>query len=60
LTDGQVLIGNGTSALTQSANLSWNNTSNILSATNFLGDGSRLTNINISNVASGALTVSRG
>jgi hypothetical protein len=60
LTAGQVLIGNGTSALTQSANLSWNNTSNILSATNFLGDGSRLTNINISNVASGALTVSRG
>jgi hypothetical protein len=49
LTAGQILIGNGTSALLQSVNLSWNNTSNTLSASNFVGNGSQLTSLNASN-----------
>ncbi len=40
LTSNQLFIGNGTSALLRSANLTWNNTSNTLSASNFVGSGS--------------------
>ena len=60
LTSGQILIGNGTNALLQTTNLSWNNTSNTLSATNFVGSGVGLTALNASNISSGTLTVSRG
>jgi hypothetical protein len=57
---GRVLIGNGTNTLLQSANLSWNSTSNTLSATNFIGSGAGLTALNATNISSGTLTVARG
>ena len=37
----------------QSANLTWNNTANTLSTTNFIGSGSAITNLNVSNATSG-------
>ena len=60
LLSGQILIGNGTSALIQSANLTWNNASNTLSASNFGGSGTGLTALNASNITLGTLTVSQG
>jgi hypothetical protein len=60
LTSGQLLIGNATGALIQSANLSWNNTSKTLSSTNFIGSGSGLTSLNATNISSGTLPVARG
>jgi len=60
LTSGQILIGNGSNALLQTVNLSWNNTSNTLSATNFLGSGSGLTSLNAANINTGILTVLQG
>ena len=60
LNTNQILIGNGTSAVLQSSNLSWDNTNNILTATNFAGSGTALTNLNVSNVLNGTLNVSRG
>ena len=52
-----MLIG-GTSAITQSGNLTWDSTNNILTALNIAGDGSRLTNLNVS--SSGTLGVAGG
>jgi fibronectin-binding autotransporter adhesin len=60
LTASQLLIGNGSSAPLQSANLSWNNTSNTLSATNFVGSGAGITGINATNITTGTLPMSRG
>jgi hypothetical protein len=40
----------------QSANLTWNNTTNTLSATNFICSGTGLTNLNALNISSGNLT----
>jgi hypothetical protein len=60
LTSGQILIGNGTNALLQTVNLSWNNTSNTLSATNFLGSGRDLTSLNAANINIGILSVLQG
>jgi len=60
LTTGQLLIGNGTGTLLQSANLTWNSTSNTLSSTNFIGSGAGLTALNATNISSGTLTVARG
>jgi hypothetical protein len=60
LLSGQLLIGNGTGALLQTVNLSWNNTSNTLSAPNFVGSGSGITALNASNISSGTLTVPQG
>ena len=60
LTSGQILIGNGSNALLQTVNLSWNNTSNTLSATNFLGSGRDLTSLNASNINTGILAVLQG
>jgi hypothetical protein len=60
LNTNQVLIGNGTNSLIQSTNLSWDNISNTLSATNFVGSGAGLTSLNVSNALTGTLTVSRG
>ena len=60
LTSGQILIGNGSNALLQTVNLSWNNTSNTLSATNFLGSGRDLTSLNASNINTGILTILQG
>ena len=55
----RLLIG-GTTAISQSGNLTWATATNILTATNFSGDGSRLTNINVGNASAGTLSVSRG
>jgi hypothetical protein len=44
----------------QSANLTWNNTSNTISTSNFVGSGSAKTNLNASNVSLGTLSISRG
>jgi len=60
LTANQILIGNDATSILQSPNLTWNNTSNTLSATNFVGSGAGLTNINVSNSNSGTLSISRG
>jgi hypothetical protein len=60
LITGRLLIGNGTGTLLQSVNLSWNNISNTLSATNFIGSGAGLTALNATNISSGTLTVARG
>jgi len=60
LSIGRLLIGNGTSPMIQSDNLSWNNTDNILSATNFSGSGTRLTAINASNLNDGVTNVLYG
>ncbi len=60
LASNQLLVGNGTSVVIQSNNLTWNNTSNTLSATNFIGSGSGITAINASQVTLGTLNVSQG
>ena len=60
LSSNQILIGNGINAPLQSANLTWNNASNTLSASNFSGSGTGLTALNASNITLGTLTVSRG
>jgi hypothetical protein len=59
LTSGQILIGNGTSALTQSANLTWNTATNTLSATNFVGSGVGLTSLTATNIT-GNINVAQG
>ena len=58
LNTNQLLIGNGTSAVIQSSNLTWFN--NTLSATNFVGSGTGVTNLNSSNINLGTLNVSYG
>ncbi len=50
LSANQILIGNTTTSILQSANLTWNNTSNTLSATNFIGSGSGITNLDYNNI----------
>ena len=60
LTSGQLLVGNGTGALTQTANLTWSSATNTLSATNFVGSGAGLSSLNATNISSGTLLVSRG
>jgi hypothetical protein len=56
----QLLIGNATDALIQSANLTWDNTYNILTATNFVGSGTGLSSLNSSNITDGTLSVRYG
>jgi hypothetical protein len=60
LSANQISIGNTNISILQSANLTWNNTSNTLSATNFVGSGSAMTDLNVSNAATGTLSTSRG
>jgi hypothetical protein len=60
LNSTQLLVGNGPGTVLQSANLTWNNNTNTLTATNFIGSGNGLTSLNSSNIASGTLLVSRG
>jgi hypothetical protein len=60
LSIGQLLIGNGTGALIQSGNLTWNNTTNTLGATNFVGSAAALTALNASNLSSGVVNISYG
>ena len=56
----QILIGNNTNPITQSSNLTWDNTNNILSALKFAGNGAALTTLNAGNITDGTLSVSRG
>ncbi len=57
LSANQILIGNGSTFILQSSNLSWNNTSNTLSASIFSGYGASLTNLNASYITTGTLSV---
>ncbi len=56
----QLLIGNATTSNLQSPNLAWDNKTNTLSATNFVGSSAGLTSLNTSNVTLGSLSISRG
>jgi hypothetical protein len=60
LNSNQLLVGNDTGAVIQSANLSWDNANSILSATNFSGIGTSLTKLNASNMDRGTLNVAQG
>jgi fibronectin-binding autotransporter adhesin len=60
LTSGQLLVGNTTGAVIQSANLSWDNGTNTLTATNLAGSGVNVTNISAGNINTGTLAVARG
>jgi microcystin-dependent protein len=60
LVANQLLIGNGTNPVFQSAALSWNNATGTLSATVFSGSGSDLTGLNTSNASTGTLLVNYG
>ena len=60
LNSNQLLVGNATGTVIQSANLSWDNTNSILNATNFSGIGSSLTLLNASKITLGTLNVAQG
>ena len=55
-----LVVGNGTNYPLQTANLSWNNDTNTLSATNITGVGTNITSINAANISSGILPIARG
>lgn len=55
-----LVVGNGTNTPLQSANLSWNNDTNTLAATNITGSGANITNINVGNASAGILPIVRG
>jgi hypothetical protein len=57
---GGILIGNTTSAFSQSTGLTWTTGTNLLTATNFSGNGSAITSLNMGNAGSGTLAVDRG
>jgi hypothetical protein len=59
LGSNQLLVGNGTGAVIQSSNLTWNNSTNTLSATNFVGSGAGLKALTASNI-SGTINVFQG
>jgi hypothetical protein len=59
LVAGQLLVGNAAGALIQTTNLSWNNSTNTLSATNFIGSGAGLTSLNATNIT-GTLPIANG
>jgi hypothetical protein len=60
LNSNQLLVGNGTGAVIQSNNLSWDNSNNILTATKFSGIGSDLSLLNATKITLGTLNVSQG
>ena len=60
LNNNQLLVGNGIGAVIQSTNLSWDNSNNILTATNFSGIGSNLTLLNATKITLGTLNVAQG
>ena len=60
LNNNQLLVGNGIETVIQSENLSWNNSTSTLIATNFSGIGSELTLLNASKITLGTLNVSQG
>ncbi len=55
-----LVVGNGTNIPLQSANLSWNNDTNTLAATNIAGSGANITNINVGSASAGILPIVRG
>ena len=55
-----LVVGNGTNIPLQSANLSWNNDTNTLAATNITGSGTNITNINVGSASAGILPIVRG
>ena len=55
-----LVVGNGTNIPLQSANLSWNNDTNTLAATNITGSGANITNINVGSASAGILPIVRG
>ena len=59
LTGNSLLVGNGIGPIVTSSNLTWNNTSNTLTATNIAGSGLQLTNLNASNINIGTLSIER-
>ncbi len=59
LNSNQIWIGNAATSILQSADLTRGNTSYTLSATNIVGSGSAITNLNASNVSLGTLSISR-
>jgi hypothetical protein len=65
LQPSQLIVGNGTNPPIQSPNLSWNNTTSILVASNIVartiaGVGSNITRINADYITDGTLLVNRG
>jgi hypothetical protein len=56
----RLLIGNGTSAINTTPNLTWTAANNTLSATRFVGIGSGLTDLHAPNISTGILGVNRG
>ena len=59
-TSGRLAYWNGTSTQTSSGNLTWDNTANILAATNIAGNGALLTALNADNITTGTLPIARG
>ena len=60
LNSNQLVVGNGTETVIQSANLSWDNTNSILNATNFIGSGAKITSLNANKITLGTLNVAQG
>ena len=60
LNSNQLLVGNATGAVIQSANLSWINSTNTLIATNISGSGTEITSLNATKITSGTLNVAQG
>ncbi len=58
LSSNQIIIRNGSTSILQSPNLTWNNKSNTLSASNFVGSDASLTSLNASNTTMGTLSAS--
>jgi hypothetical protein len=56
----RISIGDAATSILQSANLTWNNTSNTLSTTNFVGSGAGISALNASNITSAILSIARG
>ncbi len=59
-TSNRLLIGNGTSAITEDADLTWSSATNTLTTTNIAGSGTVLNNLNSSNVNTGILSFVNG
>ena len=59
LVANQLLVGNAAGALIQSNNLTWTNSTNTLSATNFVGSGAGLTSLTATNIT-GTLSITNG
>ncbi len=60
LAANQLVVGNAGNTPIQSANLTWDNTANILAATNIAGNGALLTALNADNITTGTLPIARG